>query len=39
MKIKERIYIASIHWNTEGLLRGGWIDRMVELVGSVRTFL
>jgi hypothetical protein len=32
---RERIYIASIHWNNEAILRSHWIPAVVDLVQEI----
>lgn len=32
---KERIYIASIHWNNEAILRSHWIPAVLDLVKEI----
>lgn len=34
-RIQERIYIASLHWNDEVLLRNHWIPSLVNLVSHI----
>lgn len=31
----ERIFVAGMHWNSEGILRGAWIPAVVDLINAV----